>query len=519
MTGSELDQLTGKLLRTGRVGEYQFLGSGGRQVFKSASQLKDIVRRKLKMIDGLPNVAYTEHFAVPVIDPAGDVINWYSNYPGDVIPWGSATEPERAVAEQQLRTLERKIFEQCKSEQPQDAGTSAADFVPETLINKLLMQMLHTPDSDHIYLVNGLPVLTFWGFIYPKAHVPTDPLHHLIRQAVEPPLVTPPPVVPPVTPVPPTVAPVTPASAPVAPPVTPTPVLTPQPAVVEVVKKPWWRRWLWWLLLLLLLLLLLFGLRQCRPDMANNLAMPGFSMNKPEFSWPELPSMPSMPSLPKMPQMPSMPSLSDLGFNKPKTPDMNGDDGDGMGMPDMTPPGGGLPDLPNLPDGAGSADVPALDGGLPGADPMQSPGFAPPQIPGNQAGLGANTARKPLGRSLQIPTNVPNGQAHFLNGKWKAGAGIQDKNTGKPLRLEYEFNEGKGQVTVKAADGMRCTGNVDAHMQGGFMRIESLEPAVCADGSSFDMPQITCRAGAKSAADCIGNYADTRFPISMRNAQ
>ena len=502
MAGSEFDQLTGKLLRSGRVGEYQFLGSSGRQVFKSASQLKDIVRRKLKLIDGLSNVSYSEHFAVSVIDPADDVINWYSNYPGEVIPWASATESERTVALQQLRTLEYKLLEHCKSEQPKNTDVSATGFVPETLINKLLLQMLHTPDSDHIYLVNGLPVLTFWGFVYPKAQVPTDPLHHLIRQSVEPPPVTPPPV----APVPSSVAPVT--SAPVARPVTPKPVLTPQPAVVEVVKKPWWRRWLWWLLLLLLLLLLLFGLRQCRPDVASNVAMPGFSMNKPDLSWPELPSMPSMPKMPKMP------NLSDLGFNKSNAPDVNG--GDGMGMSDMTLPDGALPDLQG---GADSAGMPALDGGLSGADSMQSPGFTPPQIPGDQAGLGTNAARKPLGRSLQIPANVPNGQARFLNGKWKAGAGIQDKNTGKPLRLEYEFNEGKGQVTVKAADGMRCTGNVDAQVKSGRMRIESLGPAICADGSSFDMPQITCKADAKSAAACIGNYADTRFPISMRNAQ
>ena len=511
MSSSELNQLTGKLLRSGRIGEYQFLGSGGRQVFKTASQLRDIVRRKLKTIDGLPGVSYAEHFAVPVIDRAGDVINWYSSYPGDVIPWSSATEQERDSARQQLRTLESKILEHCRGEQGPGSDTQAADFVPETLINKLLLQMLYTPDSEHIYLVNGLAVLTFWGFIYPKAQVPTDPLRHLFEHAK---------VTPAVAPVLATAAPLAQAAA-----VTPEPVIAAQPAAVAVVKKPWWRRWLWWLLLLLLLLLLLFGLRQCRPDMANKLGVPDFSFNKPELS---------------LPGRPNLPNLPDLGLSKAKIPAFNG----AAGRADVAGANLGQPDLPGLPNGvdtanmADSADpaqapeMPAQGIEPPAVDPESpadftppdisepdNPAFTPPQIPDEQAEAEANAAPEVPGENLQIPPDAPNGQAHFLNGKWKAGAGIQDKNTGKPLRLEYEFNEGKGQVTVKAADGMRCTGDVDAQVQGGQMRIESLGPALCADGSSFDMPEITCKPGAASAADCIGNYADTRFPISMRNAQ
>ena len=40
----------------------------------------------------------------------------------------------------------------------------------------------------------------------------------------------------------------------------------------------------------------------------------------------------------------------------------------------------------------------------------------------------------------------------------------------------------------------------------------------CADGSNYDMPQVTCAQGAQSIADCTGSYGNERFPMSMRRA-
>lgn len=106
--------------------------------------------------------------------------------------------------------------------------------------------------------------------------------------------------------------------------------------------------------------------------------------------------------------------------------------------------------------------------------------------------------------------------ADFLNGQYRAGAGIQDRRTGKPLRLEYQFKDGKGEVTVRRANGVTCTGPVTAAMNKGGLAINSQGQAVCGDGSTYDMPKVDCRQGATSVADCTGGYGNEKFPLSMR---
>ena len=370
---------------------------------------------------------------------------------------------------------------------------------------------MFTPDAKHTYLVEGFPVLTFWGFVYPEAKVPADPLLHFITapkvsatpQAAHIPTTAPALTEPPV--VEPTIQ-----------------QAAPEPVPVLIKKRSWWR-WLWWLLPLLLLLWLLFGLRYCSPLTADRLGVPDLTHNSSSLNFPKFGDF-------SWPNIPGFGPSNNRGLNSSSTP--------GIGASARVPE---MPKTPNIPsadpqDQSQPSEIPALPeltGAEPSTEPalvntppeleqpteQTSPSFEPPQLPRDEEAQASQPAASAKGQALEIPASAPDGQAQFLNGKWRAGAGIQDKNTGKPLRLEYDFNQGQGQVTVQSADGMRCSGDVNAQMSGGQMRINSLGPARCPDGSSFDMPEINCAAGAKSAADCIGNYADARFPMSMRNTQ
>ncbi|MGH8331715.1 MAG: SrfA family protein, partial [Pseudomonas sp.] len=138
---------------------------------------------------------------------------------------------------------------------------------------------------------------------------------------------------------------------------------------------------------------------------------------------------------------------------------------------------------------------------------------APPDVTSPEAEKSAAT--KP-GPPLSIPPDAADGAARFLDGQYSAGAGIQDRRTGKPLRLEYQLKDGKGQVTVHQADGSICSGPVSATMKGGSLAIDSQGQAVCADGSTYDMPKVSCRKGATTVADCTGGYGKEQFPMSMR---
>ncbi len=91
-----------------------------------------------------------------------------------------------------------------------------------------------------------------------------------------------------------------------------------------------------------------------------------------------------------------------------------------------------------------------------------------------------------------------------------------DAKTSRPLRLQYAFEKGKGNVTIRRPDGVSCTGSVNAAMNGASLGIKSEDQANCTDGSRYDMPQVSCKPGAQSIADCQGNYGNTQFPMSMR---
>ena len=470
--------MRGALLRSGKSETFTALGETGQPVYRAALQLREAIRRK--------DANLVEHLAIPQSDELGSQIDWYSGFSGDVIPWTSATEEERAPARQQLEKLKMALDDLSARFLGSDPADQQGD---KAVFGKLLKRVIYFPDESFVYLVNGKPVLTFWGFQDADADRSLEPLHCLYPRS-EPEPTTP--LIP------------TPAAAVAAPLAA---ALESAPAVI----RPWWRRWwwLWPLLLLLLTLLLLSLLRGCVP----NAGLPGMpKLGLPSLSTPELPTV----------------SLPNGGLT------LNGSAGAS---------GGGAPSLPGLPEGG--TDSPVGERAGPGHEPKPSeepadeptaptaPGAEPEKEPEQAADERQPEPQQPSEppqppqlpqepqepqEPLSIPEQASNGPADFLNGDWRAGAGIQDRRTGKPLRLQYRFDDGKGEVTVRRPDGVDCSGPVTAAMNDGRLAIDSHGQAACADGSSYDMPQVTCAKGAQSIADCTGSYGNERFPMSMRRA-
>ncbi|MGF6091474.1 SrfA family protein [Pseudomonas sp. 18173] len=453
--------MRGALLRSGKSGSFTALGETGQPVYRAALQLREAIRRK--------NPDLVDHLAIPQSDELGNQIDWYSALDGDVIPWSSATEEERAPARRQLEALKTALEELSQ----RFLGTDSAEQQQgdKAVFGKLLKRVIHFPDENFVYLVQGKPVLTFWGF----EHAGTgngDPLHCLYQV---PPAFTPPPVV------------EAPAVAP----------------AVPVVARPWWRRW-WWLLLLPLLLLLLWlllGLRGCVP-------IPLVAVDLlPEGVVPVEKHLEEPPLTGNVTTLNGVPVTGTVVGSGTAT----GTDTAVTGTHDVEAPAveGNEAD-------AAPADLtkdPAKD---PAAENKTTPPenkTAPPDVTSPEAEK--STATKP-GPPLSIPPDAADGAARFLDGQYSAGAGIQDRRTGKPLRLEYQLKDGKGQVTVHQADGSKCSGPVSATMRGGSLAIDSQGQAVCGDGSTYDMPKVNCRKGATTVADCTGGYGKEQFPMSMR---
>lgn len=460
--------MRGALLRSGKSESFTALGETGQPVYRAALQLREAIRRN--------NPALAEHLAVPQSNENGNQIDWYADIQGDVIPWSAATEQEREPARQQLEQLNLELKTLSARYLGADAEPNQGD---KAVFGKLLKRVVTFPDENFIYLVNGTAVITFWGFLHPDADRNLEPLHCLYPRPLQFDL--------------PADEPAPPAPAIAAP-------LPAQPAT----RRPWWRRW-WWLLplLLLLLLLLLFGLRSCVPSLGMG-AVPGLpNIDAPKLGNVELPNI----NTPKI-GLPGVPTGSAPGAPSAQLPTgaAGGEPAAEAGMP-----GGETPAAPPADSQAQapSAAAPEPETENPAPEP---PTPAPPELETPAEPAPANASAPPL----SIPEGSQDGVADFLNGHYRAGAGIQDRRTGKPLRLEYQFKDGKGDVTVSRADGVACTGPVTAAMKGGNLSIDSHGQAACADGSNYDMPKVNCKPGAKSIADCTGGYANEQFPMSMR---
>lgn len=117
---------------------------------------------------------------------------------------------------------------------------------------------------------------------------------------------------------------------------------------------------------------------------------------------------------------------------------------------------------------------------------------------------------------MTLPPALPDGPAQFLNGEWRVNGGIQDKLTGRPLQLQYNFARGNGTVSIRQSSGVTCRGPASGNVQQGALSITNPEQMKCSDGSNFIVPTIECKSPAAGHADCIGsNDGEKTFPIRM----
>ena len=499
--------MAGSLLVSGNPQHYKAIGEGGQPVYSVAFQLREAIRLKA-------GASVANCLAIPQTNQHGSMVDWYAPVAGDVVPWSAATSEEREHALSRLdaahRALER-VIAQMSQAQSRDLQ---AEREKNTVL-PLMSKVFYFPDTNFIYLVNGEPVIAFWGFHSEGSTLPADPFTNL--RSVAPPILA--------------------AS---------------QVAAVTPTKRAWW----WWLLLLLLLLLLLFFLlRACAPSVLPVAIQPAPSVTPDGRSVSQVtPNAPLLPGAPSAPLNQAKPeSLIDQGtsFLRRWWPgssvgtNLTGPDaGSGNTVADTTEAPTGT--LTETPTGA-TPEIPADAAGQPpGQVPGQSPGPNPADVttpPGNTPPVDPTTSSQPTppvtppegdvrnpsnqagpqqGRPLTIPPQALNsGNTGFLDGSWTAGAGIQDAKTGKPLRMEYDFSQGNGQgkVTIRRADGSQCVGAVSAQMQNKNLQISDRGVAKCSDGGTIALPKVTCTPQADGRADCQGRYENgTTFPVSMRHS-
>lgn len=428
------------LLRSGNLDDYQAVGGGGQAVFESALQIRETLRLRKQQ-------AMADCLAIPQLNDNGDRVDWYSPVEGQAMAWKAADEETRFRA---LRYL-ASTFESAAtlSRKSLQSGKTALQ-----LFGSLLEKATQFPGENHVFLVNGKPVITFWGFVNLNENTREDVLDCLrITEAMpDIPLVEPEPEVeekppaetafrqadePLLTPV---IEPSKVPEEPVAPSVI---VSEPEPAAsLPVAEAKTSRRLPLWSL----------------PVAAVVIA----AVAAP-FFWPSVSV-----------DAPTPAAIAKTHVNP---------------LPELT------------------ARLP-----LHRADVTPAPTAAPlPEAPVVIAAI-------PKDALVMDGTQMKLGTTRFLNGNWRVSVDIEDPVTGKPPSLRYQIQNNKGTARVVHGDNVICRAEIFSGLhQTGELMIKSRGNARCTDGSRYPMPEITCKAGANDVAICTARYDDhAEIPLTFK---
>ncbi len=441
------------LLRSGNLDDFQAVGGGGQAVFESALQIREALRLRKQQ-------AIVDCLAIPQVNDEGDRVDWYSPVDGAVISWKAADEDARFRA---LRLLESTLssVESLSKKSLQSPKTA------QQLFGSLLSKAFQFPGENFLFLVDGKPVITFWGFVNLNENAREDILDCLRASLLPVPM----PAAEPEPEPEPEAAPAIvfeKADEPlVAAPATvnitandlyeaqPAPVMTasepePEPAPTVVAKK------------------------KCRvPLWSLPVAAVVVAAVAAPLLWPK--------------QAPTAEPVKTVAAAAPVVIEPK--------------PVAAVEPLPlKLP--LHQAEVAAVK--------------APEPAPAEPVVIAAI----PKDAMVMEAGQVKSGSTRFLNGSWRVMLDVTDPITGKPPSMRYQIQNNKGSARVVHGDNVVCRVEVFSGLHSnGELLIKTRGNARCADGSRYPMPEITCKAGTSDVAECSARYdAKTVVPLTFRKA-
>ncbi|MCD4559794.1 SrfA family protein [Lelliottia nimipressuralis] len=442
------------LLRSGNLDDFQAVGGGGQAVFESALQIREALRlRKQQTI--------VDCLAIPQVNDGGDRVDWYSPVDGDVLGWNAADEDARFRA---LRYLENTLssVESLSKKSLQSPKTA------QQLFGSLLSKAFQFPGENFLFLVDGKPVIAFWGFVNLNENAredvldclreslkpepmpapveepePEEPAPAIVFEQADAPLIAPPPVV--------RVTEDDLYSAETAPVVMPEVSTPAEPAPVVVGKK---RRVPLWSLPVAAVIVAAIATPLLWPKQAPSVE-------------PVATPAPAPIAIAPKPVEPAV----EMAMNLP------------LHQAEILP--------------------------VKAAEPAPAPVAEPVII-----------SAIPKDAMVMDAVQVKTGSTKFLNGTWRAMLEVKDPITGKAPSLRYQIQNNKGTARVVQGDNVICRSDIFSGLHSnGELMIKSRGNARCTDGSRYPMPEIACKAGTNDVAECTARYdAKTVVPLTFKKA-
>nr|WP_276539991.1 SrfA family protein [Pantoea brenneri] len=429
-------------MRSGNLDAVLALGENGQPVYASALQIRETLRLRRQG-------ALADCLAIPQANDRGDRLDWYAPFSGRMKSWLAASDHERRAALQHLTACQQDM-------QALSTRARAAENPAMRLFGALLSKSLQFPDQQYVYLVDGKPVITFWGFVDAQARSRDDALACL-RDTLEeslPPLLVEPPPAPVAEPV--SIEPVPAEPLPVEPEPEAEPVIVPAaPAAVTPAAPAAAGRFRVWMIV---------------PPLAIAAAVVvAVLLHRPQPV-----SIPAAPSA-TLAAVPAVrpPAVVNAAEKLAAT----------------------LPQKPATVNAAAAA---------PAAASATLASVVTPAVPARPDDL------------IVTPDAVRDGQVEVIDGRWRVTLGSMPTATGKPAVMHFQFKNGKGSVQI-VQDHTRCKADVSAAMtSAGNLVIESRYTAKCENKSRYRMPLLICHASI-GAAVCEAQYADDRvFPMTIK---
>lgn len=466
----------GPLLVSEPLQRYRALGLGGDPVWRAAGQLRAAIASRLSR-------EHADLLAVPEAEPSGRTIDWYAPFDGEVKRLGDLGEAERREMLDRVHRLHGEIAGLATEMDAVDRSSAERNFA------RLLRHALTAPGEETLYVVDGRPVMTFWGFTadaaLPGVFLPSLPPAVTPRVAAAPPLGQPEAVM---------------ASAPAL-------------AAVATPRTVWWQWLLLGIVLLLILALLAWLVRPYLPRIepyieaeARERAL-GFAIRQPlELQQTRVATLVQDNEELRLELARLADELSRRGGEC--AAGVIGPGGvivGSVGGPPIERSAGPDPGMaaidstkdPNGPDARGAGmkgpDVQKKDKGQ--NDPKNDPGSK------------ARNDRKDEPKPMVVPPEAKQKQdLAFLKGDWRSRTGLATATGEKDLRPNYTLDEkGKGKVSFTQKNGATCEAPAEARWDGTRLVIEEKSNPRCSDGKTYARNTVNCEIGPDGAAQCKGS--------------
>jgi len=472
--------MAGPLLSSEPLQRYRALGLAGDPVWRAAGQLRAAIAQRLSR-------AHADLLAIPEVDPSGRRIDWYAPFDGQARQLADLGETERAAVLDKVRGLHADLAGLAESMDAPDRSGAERNFA------KLLRHALTAPGEETLHVVDGRPVMTFWGFsadaALPGVFLASPPR---------------PPIAPPASPI-------------------PQAVMASAPALAGFTARPrtvWWQ----WLLLAALLLLILAALayvvRPYLPHIEPQLEADArdralaMSVRQPlELQQARLDTLRQ--------------DNEDLRITLAQLTDQVAQRGGDCAAGVLGPGGviiGVVPGRPIErgagPDGKDGPNVnvaeKADDKGASDKGPDNKADKGPnPQDKGAQDPQkdAANKDKKDEPKPMVVPPDAKQKQdLAFLKGDWRSRTGLATATGEKDLHPSYTLDDkGKGKVTFTQQNGSTCEAPAEARWDNGKLKIEEKSNPQCTDGHTYARNVVNCDVGQDGTAQCNGSQpGDTR---------